>query len=256
MWHAAAPLRTRGYLVRWVGAGLIHLTVKFLGEVDESRMDEIVALSVRAGIIHTPTLVMWEQLSHFMEPAWRQRTEFRFLPRSFRQVAWTPEYSPANMRDLTAEDLEALRRALPKMRELTFRLFQAGARLHAGSDVIMPFVVPGLGLQQELVQLVEAGLTPERAWLVATRWPGEWLGEPGLGTLREGAPADVVFFREDPTRDLRALSTLEAVIADGRFYSRPWLDQAVTEQRAHFEGALYDSISTWAARWIVEGLTD
>ena len=35
-----------------------------------------------------------------------------------------------------------------------------------------------------------AGFTPEEAWVAATRWAGESLGVPKLGTLDEGAPAD------------------------------------------------------------------
>ena len=41
LWHEAAPLRDAGYPVKWVAADNIHLTVKFLGEVDESRAGAI-----------------------------------------------------------------------------------------------------------------------------------------------------------------------------------------------------------------------
>ena len=42
LWDALEPLRSLEYPVRWVRAELIHLTVKFLGEVDEARVPEIV----------------------------------------------------------------------------------------------------------------------------------------------------------------------------------------------------------------------
>lgn len=41
LWDAATPLRTAGYPVRWVHADLVHLTVKFLGEVDSSRCEDV-----------------------------------------------------------------------------------------------------------------------------------------------------------------------------------------------------------------------
>jgi imidazolonepropionase-like amidohydrolase len=52
---------------------------------------------------------------------------------------------------------------------------RAGVHIHAGSDDLNPFVVPGISLHEELRLFVGAGLTPEEAWVTATRWPGEAL---------------------------------------------------------------------------------
>lgn len=43
LWKAAEPLRTAGYPVRWVAAGGMHLTLKFLGDVRSDREPEVVA---------------------------------------------------------------------------------------------------------------------------------------------------------------------------------------------------------------------
>jgi adenine deaminase len=98
----------------------------------------------------------------------------------------------------------------------------------------MPGVVPGASLHEELHELVAADLAAEEAWLLATRRAGEFLDEPRLGTLQPGAPADLLIFRDDPTRDLAALATLEAVVVQGRLYTRQWLDDALSREREHF----------------------
>jgi 2'-5' RNA ligase len=41
LWEVAAPLRAARYPVRWVPADSIHLTLKFLGDVDATREAEI-----------------------------------------------------------------------------------------------------------------------------------------------------------------------------------------------------------------------
>lgn len=48
IWTATEPLRARGYPVRWVAPESIHLTLKFLGEVDAVRESEIVGALDRA----------------------------------------------------------------------------------------------------------------------------------------------------------------------------------------------------------------
>ena len=112
-----------------------------------------------------------------------------------------------------------------------------------GTDVGNPYLVPGVSLQEELRLFVEAGLSAEEALVTATRWPGEFLREPNLGRVMEGAPADLLLFREDPSRDLAALSTLEGVVADGRYYPRTILDAAVERAHDYYRGVLYERVS-------------
>ena len=63
---------------------------------------------------------------------------------------------------------------------------------------------------------------------------------PGLGLIREDAPADVVVFAEDPTRDLAALSSIRLVVADGRPYPKQVLDDAVNRYHSFYGGWLCD----------------
>ena len=93
-----------------------------------------------------------------------------------------------------------------------------------------------------------AGLDVEEAWAAATRVAGESLGVPDLGTVRAGAPADLLIFRDDPTADLRALATLQAVVAQGRLYPRADLEAAIAAHRAWHASAVYDTVVTAVAR--------
>lgn len=212
--------------------------------VDSQRMDEIVRVSLEQAVAHTPTLVTWARHARLLDPAERDDPTLRLLPAYWREAAWKPDTSLFwFLHDLAAEDLASLRDALPKMRELVRRLHAAGVRVHAGSDAVMPGVVPGASLHEELHELVQAGLAVEEVWSLATRRAGEWLGEPGLGTLVIGAPADLLVFRDDPTRDLAGLRTLEAVVVRGRLYTREWLDDALGRYGEHFASKAYGSWS-------------
>jgi cytosine/adenosine deaminase-related metal-dependent hydrolase len=210
--------------------------------LDPARVDSIVRTSVEHGITHTPTLVVYKQWWHL--PDYAQLLgdpAVHLLPRWWRAIWQQDDFLQV------AADLGE---AAPKTTTVVRRLHEAGVRILAGTDTPNPFVVPGASLHQELHHLLEAGFTPEEAWVAATRWAGESLREPKLGTLQEGAPADFLIFREDPSHDLAALSTLEAVVAQGRLYPKAALDGAIQRHRDYSEGWLYDQISMAIARMI------
>jgi hypothetical protein len=212
--------------------------------LDAARIDFIVRASVEQGLLHTPTLVVWAQMGQLRHyPTLRDDPTAQLLPRWYREVFWRP-------RGAMLPAFDGIGAALPKMKAVVRRLYKARVRIHTGSDTPNPFVVPGVSLHEELQLLVDAGLTPEEVWVAATRWPGETLGMPRLGTVQEGAPADFLLFREDPTRDLAALSTLEAVVAQGRIYPKTVLDAALARHRDYFNGWLYDRLSMVFARWL------
>ncbi len=59
VWDAFAPLRARSYPVKWLPPGGIHVTLKFLGEVEEGRQSELVrALGEAVTGARTVTLVV------------------------------------------------------------------------------------------------------------------------------------------------------------------------------------------------------
>lgn len=207
------------------------------------RIDFVVRTSLDQGIAHTPTLALFERV------AWLDRIDeqiaepgMQLLPRFYPVLTWDPRGFPW-YESLGPEDWEDARAAQRQALRVVAALFRAGVRIHAGTDVGNPFLVPGASLHAELRQLVAAGLSPEEALLSATRWPGEFLGEPGLGRIEAGAPADLLLFGEDPTRDLAALGSLEAVIADGRLYRRDVLDAALAASTRHYRGWLYETVS-------------
>jgi imidazolonepropionase-like amidohydrolase len=152
------------------------------------------------------------------------------------------------LRRLAPEDFPVLADAGERGMRLVQRLHAAGVPVFAGSDTQNPFVVPGASLLRELRLLEQAGLTPEQALAAATTLPGAFLRLPGLGRLEPGAPADLLVLRRDPTQSLDALDSLEAVIADGRLYTRAELDAQLARYREHAEGAVYDALSVVLVR--------
>jgi len=159
-------------------------------------------------------------------PAARDEPQSTLLPRYYREVIRAPG-SGLPFCDLPASDWQEFGEGLRNVRELTKWLSDAAVVLHLGSDTLNPFSVPGVSLQRELANFIELGFTPEHAWAAATSGNASGLPDVGLGRVEVGAAADLLIFCEDPTRDLSALPSLEAVIADGRLYEKSVLDEAL-----------------------------
>jgi cytosine/adenosine deaminase-related metal-dependent hydrolase len=206
-----------------------HLCYTRCGSASPEELEAFVASSAERGIAHTPTLVVFEGQRLLAEVRTHRATlPYDLMPRFWREALWRP------VARVTNPD------ALASMQALVRRLHARGVRIHAGTDPIQPFVVPGASLHRELELLVGSGLSIEEALAAATWVAGESLGIAGLGRLEVGAPADLLLLRDDPTRDLAALDTLEAVIADGRLYSIAELRAAVDQQRSYFDRTIVD----------------
>jgi imidazolonepropionase-like amidohydrolase len=221
--------------------------------VDERRMDAIVETSLKFGIANTPTIVTSQKMLCYRDyEAARGKPEFSMVPPFYLDVVWHPEFLPAGLR-FTGDYMERqVAPAIAKKQRLTKKLFDAGAKLFLGTDVALPFVVPGKSLQEEMALFVGAGIGLEQVWKLATADAADRLGVSALGRLQNGAPADILLFRRDPTERLENLSSLEAVIAAGKLYRVSELKRAVQANQAYFASPLIKPLAKRGAKRAIE----
>jgi imidazolonepropionase-like amidohydrolase len=223
--------------------------VRGWGQVDDDRMRAIVAITRQAGIANTPTLVYEQQLLKLEAYALsKDSPDARLLPRLYRDVVWHPDTGIPAYRGMTAEDFARVRIAHAKKMQLVRQLYETGMPLYLGTDVQQPFISPGISLHQEMRLVEKSGVPPAAIWEMATNRAARSLGVAQLGSIMSGAPADFLIFREDPSQNLNALETLEAVVAQGRLYSKADIDAKVAEYRVHYEGIIFDRLSVGLAK--------
>lgn len=86
--------------------------------------------------------------------------------------------------------------------------------------------LPGRSALENLELLAGAGLPPLMLLQAATLNPARYLnGTDSLGTVAVGKLADLVLLGADPLADIRHVRTIEAVIANGRYFDRAALDR-------------------------------
>jgi hypothetical protein len=111
-------------------------------------------------------------------------------------------------------------------------LINKGVLILAGTDVNNPFCVPGFGLQQELINLHNAGLTNLQVLQTATINPAKFLyKENELGTLTKGKLADLLILEDNPLSDIRNTQKINAVVVNGKYFSKEDIQQMLVAQK-------------------------
>ena len=114
-------------------------------------------------------------------------------------------------------------KSFAKMVEFVGRLHKAGVPLVAGTDDLAGFT-----LWSELEFLVKAGLTPAQAIQIGTRNGARYTRTSHeRGSIEAGKLADLVLVDGDPTKDIRDLQKVAAVITRGRIIYPQEVDKAL-----------------------------
>jgi hypothetical protein len=117
----------------------------------------------------------------------------------------------------------------------------AGLPVFAGTDSMVPGVVAGSALHDELAALVHAGLTPYQALDAATRAPTHWIGvDSDRGTVAVGKRADLLLLDANPLVSITNTRSIAGVIANGRWLSRAELDAKLKDLELRYERMLHD----------------
>jgi len=110
------------------------------------------------------------------------------------------------------------REIAPLVRESHRRAFRSNVPVAFGTDA---GVFPHGQNAGEFALMVEAGMTPPRALIAATRSAADALGRlDELGTVERGKVADLVAVLGDPLTDIRLMEEIGFVMKDGMIYKR------------------------------------
>jgi hypothetical protein len=200
--------------------------------VDESKIAEVVRLSLDHDVYVVPTMYLWENLYGTADPEpFLNLPEMQYVSQA-QKDAWRRQASGGPRG--TPEALEAffgLRNRILK------ELADAGAGILMGTDSPQMFNVPGFALHRELEVMSEAGMTNQQILRSGTaavsRYVADHLGLDGaFGTVAEGNRADLVLLGSNPLDDLEHLTDRVGVMVRGRWVSRAEIDAGLARLAA------------------------
>jgi imidazolonepropionase-like amidohydrolase len=116
--------------------------------------------------------------------------------------------------------------------QMVRQLNDAGIPLMVGTDLIVPGVIPGFAVHEEMAIWQEAGIPPAAVLRSATIVPVQFMGlEQRLGSVAVGKAASMVLLRADPLQDVRNAQQIEGVFLRGEYFGRERLDGLLAEAR-------------------------
>jgi imidazolonepropionase-like amidohydrolase len=161
-----------------------------------------------------------------------QDPRLKYVPAGVRKN-WD-EGRRQNLAHQTEEEYEMRRKLVQSSLSVVKQMYLGGVPIMAGTDTTAPNVLPGFSLHEDLVDLVEAGLTPLAALQAATIKPAEFLGRTAeQGTIVPGKRADLVLLDANPLHDIRNTQKIDTVLVNGKLLNRGDLD-ALLGQVARF----------------------
>ena len=204
-----------------------EFTERLLRSLDETRTAALAKAFATHGTALVPTLVVSEPAFQSADPWFDGRRlledeDLRFI--AAPQIeAWR---SNGPWGDLDETTLGAMAEQQDALRGLVARMRAAGAPILAGTDLSEEgrWQIAGHSLHNELLLLVEAGLSPMEALVAATSAPAEVFGLDDLGTLQTGQRADLVVLDADPLVDIRNVRRIVGVMSGGAYLDRSKLD--------------------------------
>lgn len=118
----------------------------------------------------------------------------------------------------------------------------AGIDVLAGTDVVMPYVVPGESLHLQLAMLSDAFGGDEAALAAATAVNGRHVDRGRVGRIAVGNFADLLVLPKGARPDLAAVQDWQFLMVGGRLYPRAQIDAALERYDRHFRGAYYETV--------------
>jgi imidazolonepropionase-like amidohydrolase len=185
---------------------------------ESENFDKIIKAMAENKVSWSPTIATWfRPLSPSAERFKERELSILDNPRA--------AYLPAVMREQTlrqydryakfpADRLKRTREGYSKIADFIARFAQAGGIIRAGSDPNNG--LPALGLHQEMVMFVEAGLTPMQAIQAATiNVAKAFRKDKDFGTVEPGKVADIIAVEGDPLKDMWAVQNVKVVVLNG-----------------------------------------
>jgi imidazolonepropionase-like amidohydrolase len=190
-----------------------------IGRCSSADLAPLYARFVRNHTWVTPTLVAMVEVASWPQRGVPGDSFAHLLPDTLRR--FVAGIFP--MPDSVPPGADSVGRAMFALRQAQVAaMHRAGVGVLLGTDAPLRNSPPGFGLHEEMLLLVQGGMSPYDVIRAATSESARFLGiSDTLGTVAAGMLADLVLLDADPLADIRNTRRIGVVIVNGRVQRPP-----------------------------------
>ena len=199
----------------------LHLSqrIKAVSTIDASKQEAVLNVLAENDTWQIPTLELYQTFANKKYKEKTFQSHFSMIPDSIRSK-WLKEINSTS----TEIDQDILKYTQWSS-EMVNKMHKKNIPFMAGTDTPIGYLIPGLSLHEELIQLNNSGFSNLETLKTATLNPAKYFGiEKTLGRIKAGYEADLILLDKNPLESIENTRTIKAVIKGGNYMNRFYLD--------------------------------
>lgn len=208
---------------------------EMIEQFDDSKAEELMQLMSEENAYWTPTLqtLKFEANAHKEEFLNNSMTKYVSVVR--KKLWWSFDISGNKERNLANPNNIISEKFYEKTKKLVSKANSLEVPIMVGTDVTDSYTFAGFSVHQELIDLVDAGLSNIEALRAATIVPAKYANQQyKLGSIKIGKLADIVILDKNPLKVISNTKQIYGVIHNGMYYDKQKIEEikSITESMA------------------------
>ena len=186
---------------------------------DPSPCQQIMAQMADSNSWWVPTLTTLKSSAYAKELMGFTEEKFEYVPTLMKSLFWQNDLKNVLNKGLDQQQQFVHKDFYHQAQHYLPQAQQRGVKILVGTDTLDTAVVAGQSLHDEMLSMVEAGMSPFEVLRAATISAAEFANQADkYGSVEAGKVADLVWLNANPLQDIRHTQQIDAVMFNGIYY--------------------------------------
>lgn len=199
---------------------------EMIDQFDETKAEKLMLLMSEENTYWTTTLQTLKFEANAHKEEFLNNPMTKYISATREKLWWSFDISGNKERNLANPNNIISEKFYEKSKSLVSKANSLGVPIMVGTDVTDSYTFAGFSVHEELIDLVDAGLTNIEALRAATIVPAEYANkEYELGSIETGKLADMVILDKNPLEAITNTKQIFGVIQNGMYYDKEKIEE-------------------------------